>query len=224
MKENRADIGLAFDGDADRVYLVDNNGDSVSASDMGAMVAKSVLQKNPNSKIIHNVVCGRVVPETIKKYSGTPIETKVGHSIIKPIMREEEAVFGTEHSGHFYFKDMYFADSGLLAALYVLELISNQNQKLSEALEEFRVYFAIAETNSEVGDKDEVLDRIIKRYKNNSEVISYKDFDGIRVDFKDWWFNVRPSNTEPLLRLNLEAASKELMEQKRAEILGIIRS
>lgn len=223
VKENKADIGLAFDGDADRVFLVDDNGKKVSASITGAMVTKSMLQKNPSSHIIHNVVCSRIVVDTIKKYSGVPVETKVGHSIIKPIMREKDAIFGTEHSGHYYFKDLFFADSGLLAALYILELVSKQGQKLSEALEEFRVYHAIEETNSKVEDKEGVLAKIAEMYKNNPEVISYKDFDGIRVDFKDWWFNVRPSNTEPLLRLNLEANTKELMEEKRDEILSKIR-
>lgn len=223
IKEVNADIGLAFDGDADRVYLVDDAGVPVSASITTAMTAKALLLKSPSSTVIHNVVCSWIVPEIVKKYGGTPFETKVGHSIIKPIMREKQAIFGGEHSGHYYFKDLYYADSGLLAALYILELLSKAEGTVSDVLNEFRKYYAIEETNVSIDDKDAVLSRIIKRYKDADGVVSYKDFDGIRVDFKEWWFNVRPSNTEPLLRLNLEAVSPELVEEKKAELLALMK-
>lgn len=223
IKEMNGDIGLAFDGDADRVYLVDNNGEPVSASITTAMVAKAMLKRFPNSKIVHNVVCSWIVPEIIEKYNGEAIETKVGHSIIKPIMRENDAIFGGEHSGHYYFRDLWYADSGVLTSLFVLEMVSEQGGKLNETLEEFRTYFAINETNTEVENKDAVLEKIANTFKNNSDVLNYKDFDGIRVDFEDWWFNVRPSNTEPVLRLNLEAKSEELMKEKTKEIISLIK-
>jgi phosphomannomutase len=224
IKEEKADMGLAFDGDADRVYLVDDKGDFVTASETGAMVIKKMLEKNPGSKIIHNVVCSWIVPETIEKFGGKAIETKVGHSIIKPIMKKEDAIFGTEHSGHYYFKDLFYADSGILATLFILELISEQDQPLSEVLKEFRTYYSIEETNTEVKDKDKVIEAITGKFKNDPDVISFKDFDGVRVDFEDWWFNVRPSNTEPLLRLNLEAKTPELMEKKKKEMIELIKN
>ena len=224
VKEESADIGLAFDGDADRVYLVDNKGDFVTASMTGAMVAKAMLKKNKGAKIVYNIVTSWIVPDKVKEYGGSCIETKVGHSIIKPVMRKEDAVFGTEHSGHYYFRDLFYADSGMLTSLYVLQLISEQDQSLDEVLKEFRVYHAIEETNTKVENKDKVLAGIAEKFKNDKDVVSYKDFDGIRVDFEDWWFNVRPSNTEPLLRLNLEAKNKKLMEEKKQEMVELIKA
>lgn len=229
IKTENGDIGLAFDGDADRVYLVDNNGEPVSASITTAMVAKAMLKRYPKSNIVHNVVCSWIVPEIIKKYGGNPIETKVGHSIIKPIMREKDAIFGGEHSGHYYFKDLFYADSGLLTSLFVLEMISEDNVKIDEALKEFRIYSAINETNTKVADTAIVIQKIADKFANKEvvdgeKIISYKDFDGIRVDFEDWWFNIRASNTEPVLRLNLEAKSDELMNKKKEEILALIKS
>lgn len=228
IKEVNGDIGLAFDGDADRVYLVDNKGEPVSASITTAMVAKAMLKRFPNSKIVHNVVCSWIVPEIVKKYNGEAIETKVGHSIIKPIMRENDAIFGGEHSGHYYFKDLFYADSGLLASLFILEMISESDNNIDETLKEFRIYHAINETNTEVEDAKEVMQKISEKFKDKDvvdgyKVVSYKDFDGIRVDFEDWWFNVRASNTEPVLRLNLEAKSEELMEEKTKEIISLIK-
>lgn len=222
VTDQKADVGLAFDGDADRVYLVDDKGEAVTASQTTAMVAKAMLKAHPGSAIVHNVVCSWIVPEIIKTYGGTPVETQVGHSIIKPIMREKDALFGGEHSGHYYFKDLFYADSGLLASLFVLQLMTAEDKPISKVLEEFRTYHAIPETNTEVTDKDTILKKIASTYKNHPQVISYKDFDGIRVDFENWWFNVRPSNTEPLLRLNLEAKSEELRDEKKKEILQLI--
>ncbi|MHB8780399.1 MAG: phosphohexomutase domain-containing protein, partial [Candidatus Geothermincolia bacterium] len=185
-----------------------------------AMVAKRMLQQHPGSSIIYNLINSWVVPEVIRENGGIPIRERVGHSFIKQTMAETGALFAGEHSGHYYFRDNYRADSGLIAALIVMELISLENRPLSEILKPFRKYTASGEINSEVADKQAKIDELSERYAAGKQ-----DFtDGITVEFEDWWFNVRPSNTEPLLRLNLEAATPELMESKRDELLSVIRS
>ncbi len=218
--EEGADLGMAFDGDADRVFLVDDRGEPVSGSLTTAMVAKRMLQKNPGAKIIYNLINSWVVPETIREYGGEPIRERVGHSFIKQTMAETGAVFAGEHSGHYYFRDNYRADSGLIASLIVVELVSLEEKPLSEILRPFRKYFATGEINSEVTDIPAKLAQIAERYSDGK----LDRTDGITVEYGDWWFNVRPSNTEPLIRLNLEAKTPELMAEKRDELLAFIRS
>ncbi len=218
--EEGADLGMAFDGDADRVFLVDDEGEPVSGSLTTAMVAKRMLQKNPGAKIIYNLINSWVVPETIRENGGEPIRERVGHSFIKQTMAETGAVFAGEHSGHYYFRDNYRADSGLIASLIVVELVSTEEKPLSEILAPFRKYFATGEINSEVKDIPAKLEQIAERYAGGK----LDRTDGITVEFDDWWFNVRPSNTEPLIRLNLEAKTPELMAEKRDEVLAFIRS
>jgi phosphomannomutase len=218
--EAGGDLGMAFDGDADRVFLVDDTGEPVSGSLTTAMVAKRILQTNPGEKIIYNCINSWVVPETIRAYGGTPVRERVGHSFIKQTMAETEAVFAGEHSGHYYFRDNYRADSGLIAAIIILEIVSLEKSPLSEILVPFRKYHASGEINSRVEDIPAKLDEIAGRYGSGK----IDRLDGITIEFEDWWFNVRPSNTEPLIRLNLEARTRELMQDKRDEVLAVIRS
>jgi phosphomannomutase len=212
-------VRLAFDGDADRVFFIDELGRRISASLIGAMVAKQVLQDNPEATIIYNAVCSRIVPETITNNGGKAVMERVGHSYIKKTMKETGAVFAAEHSGHYYFLDNYRADSGLIAALIVLQMISQKGKPFSEVLHEFETYSAIEETNSQVTDKAAAVARVKAAYPD-AEVL---EFDGTTFTYPDFWFNVRPSNTEPVLRLNLEARTPELRDQKTAEILNLIR-
>jgi phosphomannomutase len=215
-----ADLGLAFDGDADRVFFIDELGNRVSSSLITAMVSEKILKKNQGAKIIYNVPCSKIVPETITSCGGVAIKERVGHSFIKATMKKEGALFGGEHSGHYYFKDNYFADSGLIAALIVLEIISEKNQVFSEILKKYNKYFAIEETNSEVADKNAKIQELKEKYSD----AQIETMDGITFNYPDYWFNVRPSNTEPLLRLNLEANTEESKNQKTKEILNLIRS
>ncbi|MBW2993420.1 phosphomannomutase/phosphoglucomutase [Candidatus Woesearchaeota archaeon] len=219
--EKKADFGMAFDGDADRVFFIDEKGDLINSSVITALVAKKLLEKHPNSVILHNIVTGRIVPETIEANKGKAVIVPVGHSIIKNLMREKNAIFAGEHSGHYYFRDNYYADSGIIAALIITQMISDKEKSASEILKPYRKYFAVEEINSEVEDKQAKIEEIKKKYRHGA--LRVLDFDGIRIDYDDWWFNVRASNTEPLLRLNLEAKSKELMEEKKDELLNIIR-
>ena len=215
-----ADIGLAFDGDADRVFLVDENGEPVSGSLTAALVARSILEKHAGEKVIYSITCSRVVPEVMRESGGTPIRSRVGHSFIKKVMREENAIFGGEHSGHYYFRDHYFADCGLLAALHVLEVCSLQGKSLSQVLEPLRRYWASGEINLEVADKEGSMRGVAERFPEER-----RDWtDGLTVDFDDWWFNLRPSNTEPLLRLNVEAKDAAAGEAHRDELLAMIRA
>ncbi len=222
VKKEKCDFGIAFDGDADRIFFVDENGEIVNSSLISALLAKSVLEKHPNEKIIYNLVNSKIVPETIKKYGGKAHIERVGHSFIKDTMKRIHATFACEHSAHYYFKHNFNADSGIIASLIVCEIISKENKKLSELLKEFEVYFKIEETNFKVEDKVKKIQEIKEHYKKkNPEKIM--TMDGISIYFDDWWFNVRPSNTEPLLRLNLEADSKELMEEKKEEVSKVIK-
>jgi phosphomannomutase len=205
--ETGADLGLAFDGDADRCFLVDDAGEPVSGSTTTAMVAAAMLDKYPGATILHNLICSKAVPEVITERGGTPVVTRVGHSYIKGVMAETDAVFGGEHSGHYYFRDNYRADSGCIAALVVTELLSAAGRPLSEVRKEFERYADSGEINTEVGDPQGVIEAVAAAYAERSPTARQSRMDGLTVDFGDWWFNLRPSNTEPLLRLNLEAAT-----------------
>jgi phosphomannomutase len=217
--EHGAAIGLAFDGDADRVFLVDERAEGVSGSDVTALVAKAMLARYPGAKIVYNLICSWAVPEIIRENGGEPIRSRVGHSFIKQVMAETGAVFGGEHSGHYYFRDNYRADSGLIAGVVVLEQLSTAARPLSELLAPLRRYFDSGEINSRVEDQGGTVERIASAYASGRQ----DRVDGLTVEFDDWWFNVRPSNTEPLLRLNVEARTKDLLDEKTAEVLSLIR-
>ena len=217
--EHGADIGLAFDGDADRVFLLDEHADDVSGSLLTAVVAASMLRAEPGAKIVHNLICSWVVPETIRANGGEPVRTRVGHSFIKQVMAETGAIFGGEHSGHYYFRDNYRADSGLIAAVVMLAELSAFGDALSWLLAPYRRYADSGEINSVVTDqaaKIEELSRVLADGRQDR-------LDGLTVEFDDWWCNVRPSNTEPLLRLNVEARTKELLDERTAMLLDLIR-
>ena len=217
-----ADFGVAFDGDADRCFFVDDEGEFVPGDFVTALLAESVLEKSPGGKIIYDVRASWAVPETIEAAGGTPLINRVGHAFIKHRMREEGAVFGGEVSGHYYFRDFSQADSGVVPFLLMLELVSGRGQKLSEILRPYRDrYFITGELNTPVPDVALKLEELEDRFGPQGEV---SHLDGISVNADEWHFNVRPSNTEPLLRLNLEARSEELMEQKRDEVLDVIRA
>ena len=219
--EEEADLGVAFDGDADRCFFVDDTGEFVPGDFVTALFAASVLEKNPGAKIIYDVRASRAVPETIERDGGIPLVERVGHAFIKARMRKDDATFAGEVSGHYYFRDFSQADTGTVPFLLMLELISKRRRRLSEILEPLRShYFITGEINTPVADVALKLQEIKERYADGR--VSHRD--GISVDFDDWHFNVRPSNTEPLLRLNLEAMSEELMEQKRDEVLALIRA
>ena len=219
VKETSADLGAAFDGDADRVFLIDENAKPLGGDMLTAIVAKSLLAKEPGATILYNLICSKTVPETITKHGGKALRTRVGHALIKPLMKKHNAVFGGEHSGHFYFRNNWFADSGLIACLVCLELLSEENKKLSKVVGEIDLYVRSGEINSTVEDIPSKLKQIQEHYSSGQ----VDTLDGVTIDFGDWWFNVRPSNTEPLIRLNLEANSRELLESKLPEVLKVIR-
>jgi phosphomannomutase len=220
--EEGADLGVAFDGDADRCFFVDDTGEFVPGDFATALLAESVLEKEPGAKVIYDVRASWAVPETIERAGGTALANRVGHAYIKHRMRKEDAAFGGEVSGHYYFRDFSQADSGVVPFLMMLEVISKKGRKLSEILAPFRsTFFLTGELNTPVPDVPLKLQELKERYAGEAEI---SHLDGISVDARDWHFNVRPSNTEPLLRLNLEARSQELMEQKRDEVLDLIRS
>ncbi len=219
--EEGADLGVAFDGDADRCFFVDDTGEFVPGDFVTALFAESVLEKEPGAKVIYDVRASRAVPDTIERAGGIPLVNRVGHAFIKARMRKEDATFAGEVSGHYYFRDFSQADSGVVPFLLMLELISKQGRPLSEILAPLRSrYFITGELNTPVPDVALKLQELKERYADGR--VSH--LDGISVDFDDWHFNVRPSNTEPLLRLNLEATSEELMERKRNEVLEVICS
>ena len=218
-----ADFGVAFDGDADRCFVVTEKGETIAGDILATLVAKNVLEKEPGAAIVYSAVCSKALPELVRREGGRPIRTKAGHSIIKPQMRKHDAAFGGEHSGHFYFRDNYFADSGIIAMLTVAELVGRQEDPLSELLAPIDPYSRSGEINSEVEDQDEVLKRVEEHYAERDDP-EIDHLDGLTVDYGDWWFNLRPSNTEPLLRLNVEASGRETMEKKRDELLELIGS
>jgi phosphomannomutase len=219
--EEQADLGVAYDGDADRCFFVDDTGDFVPGDFVTALLAESILRKEGGGNVIYDVRASRAVPETIERAGGVALMNRVGHAYIKHRMRQDDAVFGGEVSAHYYFRDFSQADSGVVPFLLLLELISLRGQKLSEILAPYRErFFLTGEINTPVGDVASKLQELQERYADGR----LTHLDGLSVDFDDWHFNVRPSNTEPLLRLNLEATSEELMEQKRDEVLELIRS
>jgi len=215
-----ADIGLAFDGDADRVFLVDERAEPVSGSLTTALVAASMLQKYPGETILYNLICSHVVPEVVAELGGKSIRTQVGHSIIKQVMAETNAVFGGEHSGHYYYRDNFRADSGIITALLVLELLSLSDQPLSELLKPFQRYSDSGEINTEVTNPAATVEAIGAH--ESAQNASIDRLDGLTVDHGDWWYNLRPSNTEPLLRLNVEARTPPLCATHVAEVQDLI--
>lgn len=219
----RADVGLAFDGDADRCFLVDEQGRAVSPSAVTALIAARELAKQPGATVIHNLITSRAVPELVTELGGTPVRTRVGHSYIKATMAETDAVFGGEHSGHFYFREFWRADSGMLAALHVLAALAETDQTLSQLLAAYERYPLSGEINSTVTDQAAVLADLESVY-GGLEGVSTDHLDGLTVAHADWTFNVRASNTEPLLRLNAEGKDTATMERVRDEVLARIRS
>ena len=217
--EHGADVGLAFDGDADRVFLIDEHAQDVSGSLMTALVATAMLKREPGAKVVHNLICSWVVPETIREHGGEPVRTRVGHSFIKQVMAQTGAIFGGEHSGHYYFRDNYRADSGLIAAVVALGELSDVDEPLSDLLAPFKKYVDSGEINSRVADQQAKIEEIASALASGRQ----DRLDGLTVEFDDWWCNVRASNTEPLLRLNVEARTPELLADKTGEVLAIIR-
>lgn len=218
--EHGADVGLAFDGDADRVFLIDEHANPVSGSLTTALVAASMLDKNPGATVLYNLICSRVVPEVIAEHGGIGIRTRVGHSFIKQTMAETGAIFGGEHSGHYYFRENYRADSGIITALIVLELMSMSGQSLSEMLAPFQRYVASGEINTEVADPAAAVEAVAEYVATAGGTVDR--LDGLTVDHGEWWFNLRPSNTEPLLRLNVEAPSEPECAAHVHEVLELI--
>jgi len=226
VTEHQADLGLAFDGDADRCFVVDERGEIVSPSVLTALIAVRELAREPGAVIIHNLITSRAVPEIVSEHGGRPVRTRVGHSFIKAEMARTGAVFGGEHSGHFYFRDFWFADSGMLAALHVLAALGDQPgeaRPLSQLLAEYSRYRASGELNSEVADQAAVTARVRDAFSGRPDV-TMDEVDGLTVMTAAWWFNLRPSNTEPVLRLNVEAADDATLAAVRDEVLGIVRS
>jgi phosphomannomutase len=218
-----ADIGLAFDGDADRCFLVDENGRLVSPSTLTALIAARELAREPGSTVIHNLITSRAVPLIVSELGGTPVRTRVGHSYIKATMAETDAIFGGEHSGHFYFRDFWRADSGMLAALHALAALAETDRSLSQLLADYERFVASGEINSTVEDQAAVLAALEEEYAGQPGV-TIDHLDGLSVTHADWWFNVRASNTEPLLRLNAEGEDEETMTRVRDAVLTVIRS
>jgi phosphomannomutase len=216
--ETDADVGLAFDGDADRVFLVDERAQPLSGSLTTAIVAAGMLERHPGATIVHNLICSKAVPEVVRERGGTPVRTRVGHSYIKQVMADSGAVFGGEHSGHYYFADNWRADSGLIAAVVVLEQLSRAGVPLSELRRPFERYAASGELNTAVDDPLVVIERVADAFGARYPAASQDRLDGLTVELDDWWFNLRPSNTEPLLRLNLEAPTADDVERRVAEV------
>lgn len=216
---HRAAAGLAFDGDADRVVLVDDHGEPVSGSTTTAILAAAMLARHPGETIVHNVICSKAVTEVIRELGGKPVKSRVGHSFMKQVMADTGAVFGGEHSAHYYFRDNFRADSGIIAALIVLERLSESGQSLAELRRPFERYAQSGEINTTVTDVEAVLARVAAAYRDGMQ----NRLDGLTVDLGDWWFNLRPSNTEPLLRLNLEAPDRAACDQRTEEVLALVR-
>jgi phosphomannomutase len=214
-----ADVGLAFDGDADRVFLIDEKAQPLSGSTTTSFVAKAILAKNPGAAVIYNLICSKAVPEIVEENGGRPIRTRVGHSFIKAVMAETDAVFGGEHSGHYYFRDNYRADSGLIATMFVLEELSRVPEPLSELRKPLERYADSGEVNVEVDDPAGTVDKVAAAFPDAKQ----EREDGLTVDLGDWWFNVRPSNTEPLLRVNLEAPDPASCQAHLSEVLAVVK-
>jgi phosphomannomutase len=221
VREHAADLALVFDGDADRCFIIDERGEVVSPSAVTAMIATQELAREPGATIVCNKITSRVVPEVVQVSGGKIVITKVGHTFVKAAMAEHNAIFGGEHSAHYYFRDFWGADTGMLAALHVLAAVGHSDRRLSELVAGFERYAASGEINSRVGDQQMIMDRVAAAFVGRGE---QDRLDGLTINGPDWWLNVRPSNTEPLLRLNVEAASQETMETLRDETLGLIRA
>ena len=219
--ETGADVGLAFDGDADRVFLIDEKAQPVSGSTTTAMVATAMLQRSPGATILYNLICSKSVPAAIEEAGGVAVRTRVGHSFIKKVMADTNAVFGGEHSGHYYYRDNFRADSGIITALIVLEMMSQSTLPLSELARPFKRFAASGEINTEVASPSATVEAITSSLK--AAGVSVDELDGLTADYGTWWFNLRPSNTEPLLRLNVEAADEEACQQRVNEVLAMIK-
>jgi phosphomannomutase len=222
VRNSAADIGLAFDGDADRCFVVDERGEIVSPSVLTALIAVRELAREPGATIIHNLITSKAVPEIVTEHGGVPVRTRVGHSFIKAVMAERGAVFGGEHSGHFYFRDFWFADSGMLAALHVLAALGGQERPLSELLSQYSRYVASGEINSEVSDQAAATAKVREAYLGQPGITA-DELDGLTITSPHWWFNLRPSNTEPLLRLNVEADDAAKLTRVTDKVLRIVR-
>jgi phosphomannomutase len=220
VRATRADVGLAFDGDADRVFLIDEEGNGVSGSLTTALVAASLLKKHPGATVLHNLICSKVVPETVIELGGTPVRTRVGHSYIKQVMAETGAIFGGEHSGHYYYRDNFRADSGIITALLVLEMMSVASEPLSALVAPYRRYADSGEVNTEVRDPVATVEAMEAALRGSGAAIDR--LDGLTADYGEWWFNVRPSNTEPLLRLNVEARDAEACARHTDSTIALI--
>ncbi|MDP8961602.1 MAG: phosphomannomutase/phosphoglucomutase [Actinomycetota bacterium] len=220
VREHEADLGLAFDGDADRIFVVNEHGEPVRPSLIAAVVAARVLEKEPGATILYNLICSRIVPETVREHGGEPIRTRVGHSFIKERMAETGAAYGAEHSGHYYFRENYRADSGLVAALILLEAVSLADAPLSEVLAPYDRYVQSGEVNFEVDDQEAVLERVEDEFRGRGEL---DRTDGLTVELEVAWFNLRPSNTEPVIRLNVEADEEDEMARLRDEVAELVR-
>ena len=215
----KADVGICFDGDADRLLMVDETGETIGCDILTALMVPYFLQSNPNSAIVYDLRSSHIVPETIIENGGTPRRERVGHSFMKKTLRDSHAAFGGELSGHFYYRDNYFADSGMITLVHMLNILSTNDKPVSELVKPLKKYTSSGELNFEVEDKEASMKELAKKFNEGQ----YDDLDGVTIQFKDWWFNVRPSNTEPLLRLNVEALSPEMLEEKLdtlKEILG----
>jgi phosphomannomutase len=223
VRDTGADLGLAFDGDADRCFFIDERGEAVSPSAIVGLVAARELAKHPGAPIVHNVITSQAVPEIITEHGGTPVRTRVGHSFIKQVMAETGAVFGGEHSGHYYFRDFWRADTGMLTAMHVLAALGEQERPLSELVAAYSRYAASGEINSEVDDAAAMLARVEGRFATAAEEVDHLDGLTVRLPGRRW-FNLRPSNTEPLLRLNVEAPDRREMEALRDEVLAVVRA
>jgi phosphomannomutase len=217
--EQHTAVELAFDGDADRVVLVDDLGEIVSGSTTTAMLAAAMLERHPGEAIVYNVICSKAVPEVIREMGGKPIKSRVGHSFVKQVMADTGAVFGGEHSAHYYFRENYRADSGIIAAVMVLEQLAKTGKSLSELRRPYERYAQSGEINTRVDDPDAVIERVAAAYADGMQ----DRLDGLTVDMGDWWFNLRPSNTEPLLRLNLEALDRASCDAHTQEVLQLVR-
>jgi phosphomannomutase len=222
VRSEGADFGVAFDGDADRCFIVDEKGVTIAGDILAALIAKNVLEKEPGATIIYSAVCSKALPELVQREGGTPVRTKAGHSIIKPQMRERDAAFGGEHSAHFYFRNNFFADSGIIAMLTVAELVGRQEGPISGLISPIDPYVRSGEINSEVADAGATLRKVEDHFAENEDA-RIDLLDGLTVDLGDWWFNLRPSNTEPLLRLNVEAGDGGTLERELDALLKLIQ-
>ena len=220
IAKHKADFGVAFDGDADRMFLVDKFGNQVGGDMVTALVSKSLLTKSPGETVLYNLIYSKAVAQLVTKMGGTAVRTRVGHALIKPLMKKHNAIFGGEHSGHFYFRDNWFADSGMIAFLVCLELLSVENRPLDEMIKEIDPYVRSGEINSRVDSITDKIEQVSRAFADGEQ----DRMDGLTVQYDNFWFNLRPSNTEPLLRLNAEADNKDILENRTKQLLDIIRS